>query len=216
MYLSSAHAALVYVDATGGVGGNTVNALTESETDWYEVNTGSPTNNLWDQRTGNSFVYGGTAFQINSAETSIVIRTAVTGLLPNSTYTDIRLYYLGNILTTSTRNWTLQASVVSESTGFTNYEDGSGTALIDSNTDALGTADDGSTLSADTRYWVSLPDVTTDETGTFYVWINIGDGANDRAVYDGLAYNNVAIPEPSAVALLSLVGLGFGMRRRRR
>ena len=210
---STVHAAMVYVDATGGVGGNTVNATTGSQTDWFVVNNGQ-LNDLWDLRTDRSFAFGSTAFQLNSAEASIVLRTDVTGLSANATYTGIRLYYIGNVSTASNRNWSMQASVVSASTGFVTYPDNDGNGLVDSNVDALGTETDA--LATDTRYWVSLPDVTTDSSGTFSVWVNIGEGADDRAVYDGIAYDNVAIPEPSAAVLLGVAGLSLGFAPRRR
>ncbi|WP_200272705.1 PEP-CTERM sorting domain-containing protein [Luteolibacter pohnpeiensis] len=214
--LSSAHAALTYVDATGGEGGNTVNASTLSATDWYIVNpSGGADNFLWDLRTTGpgAIGYNGTAFQLNLADGSLMIMTAVTGLSANTTYTDIRLYYIGNVSTATNRNWSLSASVESATTGFVTYLDNDGNALVDSSTDALGTSD--ASPATDTRYWVSLPDVTTDETGTFYVWVDASSVSSDRVVYDGIAYGE-AIPEPSVVLMsgLAMAGIAFSRRRR--
>ncbi|MBK1880790.1 PEP-CTERM sorting domain-containing protein [Luteolibacter pohnpeiensis] len=214
--ISASDAALIYVDAVGDVGGNTVNAATESTTDWYTPGTGA-NNELWDLRTNTGaagVAYGATAYQLNSTETSILLRTAVTGLLPNSTYTGVRLYYIGNAGTGGGNDWALKVSVIGDSTGFISYPDNSGNALVDSTTDALGTLETG-TAATDTRYWVSLPDVTTDSSGTFYIWVNIDDAANNRGVYDGLAYDNVAIPEPASMLLLGLAGFSLGFSRRR-
>ena len=77
--------------------------------------------------------------------------------------------------------------------------------------------------SGDVRYYVDLPDGVADTSGDLSIWVRQGQGAYDRTVYDGIAYDNVAasvptVPEPStfALAALGLLGLGwFGWRKRK-
>ena len=80
-----------YVDADGGVGGNTVNATNASPTDWFNTST-STSDGYWRDRpdaTGE----GGDFFEtIASKENVPLVKTTLTDLLPLERYA-IRIVY---------------------------------------------------------------------------------------------------------------------------
>lgn len=209
--ISSASAALVYVDATNDVGGNTINFTTGSHTDWYTTadNTGD---NLWRTRDSGpaNVAFGVTAYQLGVNE-NIAIQTTVGGLLPNTTYTGMRLYAIGHSNNSPATTWPIAASI--DGTNFTVYAD-----IPDASAHPVDTSNGGIGLpvvgSNDTRFWTALPDATTDASGNLSVWVN-GPGTGNRTVYDGFAYESVPVPEPSGLALLALGALGAVARRRR-
>ena len=189
--LSASHAALVYVDAD--YNGNTTNAATGSATDWavdpaVNANGAPATDNIWGQRTSGPGgpLFGTNGWQLNSTETAPTLVTAAAGLLPNTIYTGLRVYFTGKEATAVGNQWFIDASI--DGTTFNTYGDDStnSTAVDISNGGVGAPVDAGATT--DNRYYASLP--------------------------DGIAFENPAVPEPSS-ALLALVGL-LGLARRRR
>jgi len=104
-----------------------------------------------------------------------------------------------------------------DGTNFTTFKDGQANANpVDTSNGGVGAA---VTPSGDVRYYVPLPDAAADSSGNLSVWVRQGAGANNRTVYDGIAYDNVPVPEPSTLCLAALGLLGLlacGRRRRRR
>ena len=214
-----AHATLIYVDAEWGLSGNTVGAVSGSSTDWAVdpvVNpNGAPGgDNLWGQRTtgpgASSFQTD--AWQATSTETPPVIRTVVSGLLANTMYGGLRVYFIGKEATDFANEWFINASI--DGVNFTTYRDGQGNANpVNTANGGLGTTITPGT--GDIRYYVSLPNSATDAGGNLSIWVGYGPGGS-RTVYDGIAYDNTAIPEPSSFALLLLGVLGVRCFPRRR
>jgi hypothetical protein len=192
------HAAQVYVDATAGTGGNTYNNATNSLTDWYAASSSALTSdNKWGLRTSGSATtgYNSTTFELYTAETGVALRTEVTGLLPTTTYSGLRVYMLGS--TTSNYNWTLDVSL--DGVTWTTYSDydaaGFSGTIVDTSNGGVGTPLTG-TLTGTRRFWHALPDATTDASGTLRIHIRRGTGATNRSVYDGIGYNNTPLTPP--------------------
>jgi hypothetical protein len=192
---ASLQAVQVYVDATGGTGGNTYNNATNSLTDWWATSSSALTSdNKWGFRTGGSATtgYNSTTCELYASETGAVLRTELTGLLPATTYTGIRVYMLGS--TTSGYNWTLDASLDGTTwTTLTDYDAVGFTGTI-VNTANAGVGDRlTGTLTGTRRFWHSLPNATTDASGILRVFIRRGTGATNRSVYDGIGYDNAPV-----------------------
>jgi hypothetical protein len=217
---SSAHAALVYVDAAGGAGGNTVNHSNNSPTDWFSVdasNTG--TNNLWGLRsTGPAGVaFGATAYEANTGETAPTIRTTISGLTPNSTYGGLRLYFIGKPENTVGNEWAIDVST-DGGANFDTFRDppngGTGLTPVNTANGGLGAPITPPT-GGDTRYYIPLDDATTDSNGNLIILLRQATIADTRGVYDGVAYDNV-VPEPAGALTLAACGLATLLRRHRR
>ncbi len=215
-------AELIYVDAE--YNGNTTNAATDSATDWAlnpidYPNESIRDDNLWEQRTSGpgAAAYQSDAWQAwgSGEETVPTLITTVTGLEANATYGGLRLYFIGK--ESLTEEWYIDASV--DGTNFTTYLDGSANANpVNTSNNGVGAAITAG--SGDTRYYVNLPNATTDGDGNLKIWIRQGTNPGDhRTVYDGIAYETVVVPEPSTfvLAIFGIVGLfGFARWRRRK
>ncbi len=79
-------AAITHISASGGDGGNTVNAGTDSATDWYVGGGNLNSDNLWGERGG----FGENAEQIYECwglvETLPQLKTTISGLIPGQPY----------------------------------------------------------------------------------------------------------------------------------
>lgn len=203
--ITQAPAALVYVDANGGVSGNTVRASNGSQTDWLGTTSAD---NLWTNR-ANFPANGVDALEgINSSENLPTLRTTITGLQANTVYTGLRLYMIGN--PDNATNYGLNYSF--DNINFTSVTD------EDAGRNAVNTANSGLGTSitetgTNVRYYFELPNATTDGSGNLNIYIAENTDA-DRGYYDGIAYDTVAVPEPSA-ALLGGLGVLALLRRRR-
>ena len=115
-FSGNALADIVYVDALGGVGGNTVNAGTGSATDWY--NTSNAADGLWRLRTGfannDSFALGTPGNEVyeatgtTSGEDVMPIITTISGLTPGSLY-DVNVVYWSSHDNTNNQSWNVRA-----------------------------------------------------------------------------------------------------------
>lgn len=123
----SAQGTITYVDAVGGVGGNTVNADTAVETnatDWFQGSSGN--NTLWTERS--TFGTGGTIYEALTATNNIdpsglpKLKTTITGLDAGTAY-NIWAFFIDNtgdpdgdpILSPNgeVQNWSIGASLTS-------------------------------------------------------------------------------------------------------
>ena len=203
-----AQGALVYVDAERGSSGNTVNDADSSPTNWAVLgNTAPPNDNQWGQRTSGpgASAYGTDAWQAQYSESAPTIRTTVTGLAPSTIYTGMRLYFIGKEETNTGNEWYIDGSA--DGSTFTTFKDGQTNANpVNTSNGGVGTA---VTPSGDVRYYVTLPDAATDASGDLSVWVRQGAGANNRTVYDGIAYDNVPlgpVPTPDHFAVTVDIG----------
>ncbi len=188
---SSLKAAQVYVDAVGGIGGNTYNNVTNSLTDWWTTDD-SASDNKWGLQTTVSadVSYNKNYYEIYTVESDIVLRTEITGLRPNSVYSGIRVYMIGRSASNAPFKWSLDASIDTvnwqtlidfDDTGYSgNQVDGSNNGVGVSITSTL----------AEKRVWYPLPDSTTDAFGVLRIYIRKGLGANNRSRYDGVGFEN--------------------------
>ena len=215
--ITCSHAALVYVDAE--YNGNTINAATDSATDWaidpaVNANGAPGTDNLWGQRTTGPAgpLFGTNGWQISSTETGPTLITFATGLLPDTTYGGLRIYFTGKEATSAGNQWFIDASV--DGVNFDTYgDDATNSVAVDISNGGVG-APVAAGATTDNRYYASLPNGVTDSSGNLNVWVRQGTGADNRSVYDGFAFDNTPIPEPSS-SLLAMVSLLVVARRRR-
>ena len=198
------HAEQLYVDAN--FNGNTSNAETGSTTDWavspVDNPNGAPNgDDLWGQRTSGPAgpAFGATVWQVGSSEVAPTLVTVVTGLLPNTTYGGLRVYFSGKQATDVANEWYIAASV--NGVDFVTYLDGSDNATpVDTSNNGVGTEIVPSET-ADIRYYASLPDGTTDGSGNLRIWVRQGEGADNRTVYDGIGYDNTPLPGGGGIAV---------------
>lgn len=194
----------VYVDATGDTGGNTYNNANNSLTGWYVLSsTAFITDNLWGNRTGGSAVsaYNSDDFELYTQETGAILRTEVSGLLTNTTYTGLRVYMLGS--TTANYNWTLDVSL--DGINWTTYSDYdapefTGT-VVDTANNGVGVPLTG-TQTGTKRFWHAMPNARTTAAGVLMFYIRKGTDSANRSVYDGVGYDN-AIPAPPTLGTAS-------------
>jgi hypothetical protein len=121
--LLSIEAQAIYVDAEGGAGGNTVNAVTSSATDWWIQDT-QASDDKWDRRAfgydQNGVLNGATKdiFQSTGGgyfDDSPMLITTVSGLTPGQFYEVKVLYWLGTTNTMGQPNWNIRAGFAADS-----------------------------------------------------------------------------------------------------
>ncbi|MCH7229005.1 hypothetical protein [Haloferula sp. A504] len=236
---SSAHAAITYVDAAGGAGGNTVNASGGSATDWYGTTSGSDT--LWTERgfATNSTVYEAlTATNNGSVGGLPKLKTTITGLDSGETY-NVWVFFVDNTGDDATpiQNWSIGASLTAtvDTTYWSQVQplgthnsatpvvgtNGSGTVTsigvleassLDFVVDPVFTENLG-LVSERRLFGVNLGQVSGSTTADVYIQQLIETNSSEsRTWYDGVGYE--LVPEPS-IALLGSLGLLALLRRRR-
>lgn len=211
--LSSGSAGIIYVDAQ--YNGNTTNAATGSATDWTidvvaTPNNNPPNDNLWGQRTTGPAtpLFESDGWEINSLEASPTLITAVTGLLPSTTYRDLRIYFTGKESTTANSQWYIDASL--NGVDFVTYgDDSTNSTPVDISNCGVGSPVSASPT-ADNRYYADLPNATTDASGKLRVWVRKGSGANNRSVYDGIAYGDPVLPVFGPVTIVKIADTAPG------
>lgn len=197
--LTCSHAEQVYIDAN--YNGNTTNAATGSATDWAvdpAVNAnGAPAgDNIWGQRNIGPAApaFGTTVWQLTSTETGPTLITTATGLLPNTMYGGLRVYFSGKESTGSGNEWYIDSSV--NGVDYTTYKDGATrSTAVDISNGGVG-VEIVPSASADIRYFASLPNGTTDAGGNLRIWVREGTGTDNRTVYDGIGFNNTPLSPP--------------------
>lgn len=224
-----AQGAMVYVDAVGGDGGNTVQDSNNSPTSWLGA-PGNNADNLWNLREGpdETFVFNTTLyemFRFESGGDTELIRMDVGGLVANTEYTGLRVYYMGESWDNDSIGWYIDAS--SDGTNFTKFADGlsdgvdgsvgfgdPGVVMVAVDTDSNGGLGTPITPADINRIYVELPNGMTDAAGTLSLWVK-NSPSPDRTRLDGFAYDNVPVPEPSTMMLAGVVALlGLGLRKR--
>ncbi|MBI1370183.1 MAG: hypothetical protein GC162_16210 [Planctomycetes bacterium] len=199
---ASAHAAIIYVDANSGAGGNTVRDSNGSTTDWVGA-TNATNDNLWFNRTASAGMFGeGDVWEtLPEGENAPQLRTTVTGLI-NGNY-DVYVYF-GTPNTSSTL-WQIRAGLTNS--GLVQYSSASpdATKLFDD------TSFDG------WRVKIGTATVTGGTLSVFIAHMTDSAPTGERTYYDGIGYEQIiTVPTPGALP----AGLGLlsfaAMRRKRR
>ena len=183
---TSANAALVYHDITLT---NTTNLVAGS--------TGGGSS--WELRGGNSNFFNDNATQSDTGTEDPIVMT-ISGLASNATYTGVRIY--------NRADQGRGASYSYDGSSFTEYVGGTFT-----DTSNGGIGNDAAPNSQ--RAWTAAPDFTTDGLGNFSITFRGQSSPLVRSDIDGIAFDTVAVPEPSTTALLGLGGLALILRRRK-
>lgn len=203
--ISSANAALTYFDAPAvntTVGDVTFTGISGG---WTERINGPAAN----------------AFNTTSQQGSGAASATVTGsmsfanLAASSTYTDVRIYYIGKDANANGNNWDFSYSYSGGSGLVRDEIDGTN---VDLSNGGIGAP---ASVTGDIRYMVSVADFTTDASGGITFTFQRPDfhrdgvtGSNDRFVIDGIAFDTTPIPEPST-AFLAIFSGAFLLRRKR-
>jgi hypothetical protein len=211
-------AAVTYVDATSGVGGNTT--LADGSTFTPPLNGTTGVDNNWEQRT--TFGSGGNIFESGGEqiENAPELRTRLSGLTPGVEYTIyINFWDPGS----TAEDWNIRAGFTSNAGANTLYsaadataELGGATAAVLASTLTYGTAptifaEGGRNLMAGL-----LGTATANGSGEIDIYFDDmpnGTSVNLRTWYDGVSFE--AVPEPGT-SLLGLVGMVVLLRRRNR
>jgi hypothetical protein len=224
---ATAQAAITYVDATDGVGGNTT--LTNGNT-WTAIDPpgqGAAGDGVWAERV---FGNGATIFQnaaSGTTDNAHRLLTTISGLSPGGVY-DVYVYFWSDPST-----WRINAGVT-DSTLPQFAAQGGHADPTTANTTRLapaGTAD-GTLLTTPgdpfttavmiaegnrRLYQGYLGQDTADGSGLIQVYVDddlpVQGDQNQRTWYEGVGY--AAVPEPASVALLGLGGVAVLYRRRR-
>lgn len=222
-----AHAAITYVDAQEGSGGNTfATGGTQTDTGWIDntSNTNSIDDENWMKRFGGSPGWsqhnGGDVIQglVSSTPNLGEITTEVGGLA-DGPY-DVWVFFWTQIVS-DTQNWMIDAGLESGSlTAYSAPDDPvPGTnSTIPVNADTLDFSNAPSVVAAggnQNMYGVNLGQVEVSGGSDINVYVDklTGTGSGNRTIYDGVGYE--LIPEPST-ALLGGLGTLLFLRRRRR
>jgi hypothetical protein len=211
-------AAVTYVDATSGAGGNTT--LADGSTFSPPLNGTTGVDNNWEQRT--TFGSGGNIYESGGEqiENAPELRTRLSGLTPGVQYTIyIHFWDPGS----TTEDWNIRAGFTSNPGANTLYSAADATVELGGATAAVLA----STLTYTTAPTIFLEGgrnllaglvgtATADGSGQIDIYFDDlpnGTTVNRRTWYDGVSFE--AVPEPGS-CLLSLVGLAALLRRRRR
>ena len=243
--VTTSQAAITYVDAQAGSGGNTRDSSKpQNDETWIAAGTGAD-NDQWTERTG--FGTNSNIFQaLPSGDPSSIpqLTTTISGLTDGQTYA-VYAFFQDNTGDTSSpyQNWVLSAGLTI-SLDTTYWSDGQPLAAHNSATPVLGTTGSGTisttgvseastlTYAAGTAPTDVLSgEGTTGERRLYAVYLGETtlSGATEIDVYVDMLiegkssetrtwYDGVgyeAVPEPSSTALLGLGGLSLILRRRR-
>lgn len=210
-------AAVIYVDATSGAGGNTT--LADGSTFSPPLNGTTGVDNNWEQRT--TFGSGGNIYEAGGEqlENAPELRTRISGLTPGVQHTIyIHFWDPGS----TTEDWNIRAGFTSNPGANTLYsaadatvELGGATAAVLANTLTYTTAPTIFTEGGRNLLAGLVGTATADANGQIDIFFDDlpnGTTVNRRTWYDGISYE--AVPEPGS-CLLSLIGIAALLRRRR-
>jgi hypothetical protein len=218
--LAVAHcqAAVTYVDATSGAGGNTT--LADGSTFTPPLNGTTGVDNNWEQRT--TFGSGGNIYESGGEqiEDAPELRTRLSGLTPGVQYTIyINFWDPGS----TTEDWNIRAGFTSNAGANTLYsaadatvELGGATAAALASTLTYTTAPTIFTEGGRNLLAGLVGTATADGSGQIDIYFDDlpnGTTVNRRTWYDGISYE--AVPEPGS-SLLGLLGMTVLLRRRNR
>jgi hypothetical protein len=210
-------AAVTYVDATAGAGGNTT--LADGSLFSPPLNGTTGADNNWEQRT--TFGSGGNIYESGGEqiEDAPELRTRLSGLTPDVQYT-IHIYFWDPGSTTE--DWSIRAGFTSNPGAITLYsaadataEIGGATAAVLASTLTYTTAPTLFTESGRNLLAGLVGTATADANGQIDIYFDDlpnGTTVNRRTWYDGVSYE--VVPEPGSF-LLGLIGMTALLRRRR-
>jgi hypothetical protein len=196
-----------FVSAEGGSGGNTVNAADNDDGNFYSY-TNSDTDGYWVRRTNWSNEPGGHCLEGGYPEMASLpqMKTTISGLTAGHSYA-VSVIWAAD---TADAGWgDIGASLSSPSSLVRHY-------VGDGNSVSTGLL-----LDSPSNYSMQSPVGTAvaDGSGAIAVYIGkTGSPVDCRTRYEGVAYEQVPAPEPSAMMLLclGLSGLlAYGWRKRR-
>lgn len=221
------HAAITYVDAVAGPGGNTfATGGSLADTSWIDTTTNSASNDDsswmlrfggspgWTQHNGGNVIQG----QVSDINNNLgEITTSITGLA-DGTY-DVWVFFWEQTVS-NTQNWVIDTGLTTGS--LTSYSSPAGPVTgSDSTSPVLAStltfSNAPSVLAADgnqSMFGVNLGQVSVAGGSDINVYVDklFGVGSVNRTLYDGVGFE--LIPEPST-ALLGGIGMLLLLRRRR-
>lgn len=212
-----AHAAITYIDAVEGVGGNTrISGGLQSNIDWVGAETSGTNNDQWSKRLtigGN----GGTIFQaLPGGDPAGIPELTTTIALADGPY-DVWVFFWTNV-TNVQQNWVISTGLASDS--LLTYNASSQPSLTGVTNSGVFAGDLDFTVAITSTepnrelYGVKFENVEV-TGGSLDVYVDMlidGGNTTQRVNYDGVGYE--LIPEPST-ALLGGLGLLALLSRRR-
>ncbi|BDS07742.1 hypothetical protein NT6N_27820 [Oceaniferula spumae] len=221
--IASSQAAITYVDAVEGTGGNTrATGSTQADASWRVDNTspdaGTQYATQWSERPyGNTSIFQ--ALPTTNGTPTGIPELTTTISLADGIY-DLYVFYWDQTVS-DTQNWVISTGLTSgalttySSPGNPAVTGATTTGVVDASTlTYAGTApitDEGGVREL---FAVKFENVTvTGGSADIFVDYNLSHTGNNRAWYDGVGYE--VVPEPSSTALLGLGGLALILRRRR-
>ncbi|MBK1855045.1 PEP-CTERM sorting domain-containing protein [Verrucomicrobiaceae bacterium 5K15] len=237
--IATSHAAITYVDAQAGAGGNTrESGELQSDTSWVGADVSGYNNTQWAERGTGAENY----FQaMPDGDPSGIpqLTTTISGLTDGQTY-KVWAYFRDQIDDTSEpyQNWVLAAGLT-PSLDTTYWSDSQPLATHNGATPVIGTGGTGTISSTGVSeasaadfagiapatgtspsrlYSVYLGEVTLSGDTEIDVYVDMliaGSNSSTRTYYTGVGYELQPVPEPSSSALLGLGALALILRRRK-
>lgn len=228
---SPAFAAITYVDAQEGAGGNTfATGGSLAATDWIDTtsNAAGVDNANWMKRSGGNPGWsqhnGGDVIQglvtTGNSNTLGEITTQISGLADGNY--NVWVFFWEQIVS-DTQDWVIDAGITSGS--LTSYSSPAGpvtgsNSTLPVNANTLDFSNSPSVVGAggnQNMFAVNLGQVAVVGGSDIEIYVDklFGNGSNNRTIFDGVGYELAPVPEPSSSLLIALAGLALAARRRR-